>query len=220
MAAKVIAVVNQKGGSGKTTLAMLLAGSLGDAGHRVMVADADPQNTSLRWASAGDAFPADVEDVSGEEGKLHKELRRRLEEYDYIVIDSPPAATAPVTESALKLAHLALVPVIPSPLDLWASEMIREAIFRAQEKNPTLQARLVMNQLQPNTLISREVIGLLPDFGIPLLSATLRQRTVYKECATEGHSIEGLGSRAQMAAKEVDFLKRRVLALLRRIDNT
>ena len=218
MTAKVIAVVNQKGGAGKTTLAMLLAGSLGNAGHRVLVADADPQNTALRWAGVGEAFPADVEDLSGEEGKLHKHLRKREDDYDYIVIDSPPAATAPVTESALRLAHVALVPVIPSPLDLWASEMIRDAIQIAREKNTNLVARLVMNQLQPNTLISREVIGLLPNFGIPLLSATLRQRTVYKECAAEGHSIEGLGSRAQMAAKEVDFLKRRVLALLRKVE--
>lgn len=216
MAAKVIAVVNQKGGAGKTTLAMLLAGSIGDAGHRVLVADADPQNTAIRWASAGDAFPADVEDVSSEEGKLHKHLRKCEDDYEYIVIDSPPAATAPVTASALKYAHIALVPVIPSPLDLWASEMIRDAIDLAREKNPDLQARLVMNQLQPNTLISKEVIGLLPDFGIPLLSATLRQRTIYKECATGGHSIDSLGSRAQMAAKEVDFLRRRVLALLKK----
>jgi cellulose biosynthesis protein BcsQ len=58
----------------------------------VLVADADPQNTALHWAGMGEGFPAEVEDVSGEEGKLHKALRKRQEDFDYIVIDSPPAA--------------------------------------------------------------------------------------------------------------------------------
>jgi chromosome partitioning protein len=203
MSARVIAVVNQKGGAGKSTLAMLLAGTLAEAGARVLVADADPQNTALRWATAGEGFPADVEDLSGEEGKLHKHLRRRLDDYDYIVIDSPPHAAAPVTESALRLAHLALVPVIPSPLDLWASIKIREAIADARRKNPALEARLVVNQAQLNTVLAREVLALLPEFGIPLLAAQLKQRTAYRECAAMGATPTRLGSRAAIASMEV-----------------
>ena len=88
MSAKIIAVVNQKGGAGKTTLTMLLAGSLADRGKRVLVADADAQNTAVHWSGMGGGFPALVEDVSGEENKLHKALRKRAEEFDYIVIDS------------------------------------------------------------------------------------------------------------------------------------
>ncbi len=216
MTARVIAVVNQKGGAGKSTLAMLLAGSLAERGARVLVADADPQNTAVRWAAAGPGFPAQVEDVSAREGKLHKHLRKRLEDYDYIVIDSPPAASAPVTGSTLKLAHLALVPIIPSPLDVWASAHIRDAILAARDKNPALQARVVLSQVQMHTLMTREVLDLLPQFGIPLLSASLRQRTVYRECAMLGQAVADLGSRARIAAMEVDTLKRRVLAVLRR----
>lgn len=215
MSAKIIAVVNQKGGAGKTTLAMLLAGALGDLRKRVLVADADPQNTALHWSGMGEGFPAEVEDVSGEEGKLHKALRRRQEEFDYIVIDSPPAATAPVTASALKAAHLALVPVIPSPLDLWASVRIREAIALARNKNPELVARLVVNQMQPNTVLAREVLGMLPEFGIPMLAASLKSRTAYRQCAALGASIRALGSRAALAALEVDALRREVERLLR-----
>jgi cellulose biosynthesis protein BcsQ len=79
MSAKIIAVVNQKGGAGKTTLTMLLAGSLADRGKRVLVADADVQNTALHWSGMGASgrFPAEVEDLSGEENKLHKALRKR-----------------------------------------------------------------------------------------------------------------------------------------------
>lgn len=214
MTARVIAVVNQKGGAGKSTLAMLLAGSLAEAGAGVLVADADPQNTALRWATAGTGFPAEVEDLSGEEGKLHKQLRRRLEDYDYIVIDSPPAASAPVTESALRLADLALVPVIPSPPDLWASLRIREAIGRARHKNPQLEARIVVNQAQPNTLLAREVLGVLPEFGIPLLETQLKSRTAYRQAAALGATVAALGHRAAIASLEVLALMREVEALL------
>ncbi len=215
MVAKIIAVVNQKGGAGKTTLAMLLAGSLADSGKRVLVADADPQNTALHWSGMGGGFPAEVEDVSGEEGKLHKALRKRQEEFDYIVIDSPPAAAAPVTASALRAARLALVPVIPSPLDLWASVHIREAIAHARHKNPELEARLMVNQMQLNTLLAQEVLGMLPEFGIPMLAASLKSRTAYRQCAALGTTIRALGSRAAMASLEVDALRREVERLLR-----
>ncbi len=215
MSAKIIAVVNQKGGAGKTTLAMLLAGSLAERGKRVLVADADAQNTAVHWAGMGTGFPAEVQDVSGEESKLHKALRKLTDAFDYIVIDSPPAATAPVTASALRAAHLALVPVIPSPLDLWASVRIREAIVLARHKNPQLEARLVVNQMQPNTLLAREVLGMLPEFGIPLLAANLKSRTAYRQCAALGGSIHSLGSRAALAVMEVDALRREVEELLR-----
>lgn len=216
MSAKVIAVVNQKGGAGKSTLAMLLAGTLAETGKRVLVADADPQNTALRWATAGEGFPADVEDLSGEEGKLHKHLRRRLDAYDYVVVDTPPAASAPVTASALRLAHLALVPVIPSPPDLWASLRIRDAIQLVMDKNPDLLARIVVNQAQPNTVLAREVLAMLPEFGIPLMAAQLRQRTAYRQCAALGTSLAALGSRAGIASLEMDALRREVLRILRR----
>ncbi len=214
MTARVIAVVNQKGGAGKSTLAMLLAGALADAGAKVLVADADPQNTALHWARAGRGFPATVEDFSDEAGKLHKQLRKRLADYDYIVIDSPPHASAPVTDSALRLADLALVPVIPSPLDLWASLRIREAIARARHKNPTLQARLVVNQAQLNTLLAQEVLGMLAEFGIPMLAAQLKSRTAYRQAAALGCTINALGHRAAIASLEVAALLREVKLLL------
>lgn len=214
MSARVIAVVNQKGGAGKSTLAMLLAGALAEMGANVLVADADPQNTALRWATAGEGFPARVEDLSDEEGKLHKRLRKRLDDYDYIVIDSPPHAAAPITESALRLADLALVPVIPSPLDLWASLKIRDAIAQARQKNPTLEARIVVNQAQLNTVLAREVLALLPEFGIPMLAAQLKQRTAYRECAAMGATPARLGSRAAIALMEVQALGREVVEIL------
>ncbi len=210
MTARVLAVVNQKGGAGKSTLAMLLAGAFAERGARVLVADTDPQNTALHWARAGRGFPAEVADYSGEEGKLHKRLRKRLVEYDYIVIDSPPHASAPVTQSALRLAHLALVPVIPSPPDLWASLRIREAIVQARENNHGLKARIVVNQAQPNTVLAQEVLALLPQFGIPLAAVQLKSRTAYRQAAALGTTVRALGRRAALASLEVDALRREI----------
>jgi chromosome partitioning protein len=121
MTAQVIAVVNQKGGSGKTTVLMQLGGAMGRRGKRMLVVDADPQATATRWAaSAPDdtPFPAAVIGLCAAGGTVHREVKKFVHDYTTILIDCPPAVESPVPQSALLSADLALVPVIPSPLDL------------------------------------------------------------------------------------------------------
>jgi len=221
MKAKIIAVVNQKGGAGKTTVAMQLAGTLGLRGHRVLVVDADPQGTASRWAaSAADdqPFPAAVVGLSAAQGKLHREVKKLAGDYSYIVIDGPPAAESPIAQSALLVADLALVPVIPSPLDMWASIGIRKAIENAADINENLQARLVVNQCQPNTSLARDVLDLLPEFGIETLRSQLRQRTVYRQSAVFGQTVHDFGYKAAPAVNETNAMCDEVLAVLHRVD--
>ena len=221
MKAKIIAVVNQKGGAGKTAVAMQLAGTLGLRGHRVLVVDADPQGTASRWAaSAADdkPFPAAVVGLSAAQGKLHREVKKLAGDYRYIVIDGPPAAESPIAQSALMVADLALVPVIPSPLDMWASIGIRKAIENAADINENLQARLVVNQCQPNTSLARDVLDLLPEFGIETLRSQLRQRTVYRQSAVFGQTVHEFGYKAAPAVNEVNAMCDEVLAVLHRVD--
>lgn len=219
MKTRVIAVVNQKGGAGKTTVAMQLGGTLGRQGRKVLVVDADPQGTASRWAaSAQDSspFPATVISLAAAGGKLHREVKKFRGDYDFIVIDGPPAADSPLAESALLVADLALVPVIPSPLDLWASIGIKQAIERASDINEELAARLLVNQCQPNVNLARDVLELLGEFGIPLLQTQLHQRTAYRESAVFGQVVAELGSKALSAAQEVDRLVDEVKALLKK----
>ncbi len=129
--AHIITIVNQKGGSGKTTLTMLLAGALADTYAKVLVADTDPQNSSMFWANRSAHFPAEVKDFSQAPEKLTKRIGKRIEECEFILIDCPPHASAPATENALAISHLALIPLNPSPLDLHASLDIRETIAKA-----------------------------------------------------------------------------------------
>jgi chromosome partitioning protein len=219
MQAKIIAVVNQKGGAGKTTVAMQLAGTLGRRGYKVLVVDADPQATSSRWAASADdskPFPATVVGLSAAQGKLHREVKKLMADYDYIVIDGPPAADSPIAQSALMIADLALVPVIPSPLDIWASVGIRKAIEDAAEINENLKSRLVVNQCQPNTSLTKDILDLLPEFGITMAQSQFHQRTVYRQSAVFGQTVQDFGAKALLAISEVEMLCDEVLDMLNR----
>lgn len=218
MAAKIIAVCNQKGGTGKTTLSMNLAGALARRGRRVCVIDADPQGTATRWAaSAPDErpFPASVLGLSAAGGKVHREVRKLVGDYDYILIDCPPAADSPVPQSALLVADLCLIPVIPSPPDLWATIGIRTIVENAADINEALKARLVVNQLQSNVGIAKDAMEILPEFGIEVCKARLHHRAAYKQAALDGQSVHAGGSRARPAVEEVEALTAEVIKLLR-----
>ena len=217
MAAKIIVVCNQKGGSGKTTLSMQLAGTLTRRGNRVLVVDADPQGTAMRWAASAEddkPFPASVVGLSAASAKVHREVKKFIGDYQYIIIDCPPAADSPVPQSALLVADLALVPTIPSPLDMWAAVGIRQVIENVSEINETLIARLVVNQCQPNTTLAKEVLEILPEFGIDLCKTFIRQRTVYRQSAVFGQTVHDFGAKAAPAVEEVEALADEVLILL------
>lgn len=217
MTAKVVVVCNQKGGSGKTTVSMQLAGAFHRRGYRSLVIDADPQNTATRWAaSASDEkpFPAPVIGLSAAGGKVHREVAKFIDNYDVILVDCPPAADSLIPQSALLVADLALVPLLPSPLDLWASVGIREVIDQVSNINQSLQSLLVVNQCQPNTKLAKEVVEILSDFGIPLSSVVLRQRTAYRQAAIFGQTVHDLDSAAKPAVAEVEELTDEVCRVL------
>lgn len=217
MVAKIVAIANQKGGSGKTTVAMQLAGTLGYRQNRVLVVDADPQGTATRWAASADddnPFPAAVVGLSAASTKVHREVKKFVNDYDYIIIDCPPAADSPIPQSALLIADLALVPIIPSPLDMWAAVGIRQTIENMSAINEMLKARLIINQCQPRTTLAKETLEILPEFGIERLKTIVRQRQVYRQSAVFGQTVHDLGSKAKEAIREINGLTDEVLATL------
>ncbi len=215
MSSKILAVCNQKGGSGKTTATMQLAASFARRGLHTLVVDADPQGTATRWAaSASDEhpFPAAVVGLAHASGKLHREVAKFVALYDVILIDCPPAADSVVPQSALLVADLALVPLVPSPLDLWASVGIREVIGRLSDINETLQGRLLLNQAQPNQNLTRETLQILEGFGIEMCGTIWRQRAAFRQSAVWGQSVHDLDNKAAVA--EVEALSQELLQLL------
>lgn len=219
MPAKILVTANQKGGCGKTTVAMQIGGALGRTGCRVLIVDADPQGTATRWAASAtdeNPFPAHVAGLAAAGGKVHREIKKYLDSYDYILVDCPPAVESAVPQSALLVADIALVPIIPSPADLWAATGTRGLIERAIEINPALQARLVVNMLQSNTSMSKEVLEVLEDFGIPLTEAKLHLRTAYRQAAVFGGTVHDLGRDAAKAVREVEALVQEILGLIKK----
>lgn len=217
MPAKIIAVANQKGGSGKTTVSMQLAGTIARRGNKVLVVDADPQGTATRWAASAEderPFPASVVGLSAASAKVHREVKKFIDDYNYIIIDCPPAADSPVPQSALLIADLVLVPLIPSPLDMWAAVGIRQVIANVSDLNEGLKARLVLNQCQPNTTLTQETLEVLPEFGIELAKAQLRHRQVYRQSAVFGQTVHDFGGKASAAIEEMENLTNEVFEIL------
>lgn len=217
MPAKIIAVANQKGGSGKTTVSMQLAGTIARRGNKVLVVDADPQGTATRWAASAEderPFPASVVGLSAASAKVHREVKKFIDDYNYIIIDCPPAADSPVPQSALLIADLVLVPLIPSPLDMWAAVGIRQVIANVSDLNEGLKSRLVLNQCQPNTTLTQETLEVLPEFGIELANAQLRHRQVYRQSAVFGQTVHDFGGKASAAIEEMETLTSEVFKIL------
>jgi chromosome partitioning protein len=206
---KIIAIVNQKGGAGKTTTAMQLAAGMVKKGKNVLIVDGDVQGTASRWAATSHndtGFPATVVNLSHASEKIHREIRNFLGLYDIILVDCPPAADSGVAQSALCVADLALIPMLPSPPDIWASIAIKEVVAKAKIVNEGLEARIVLNQYQPTLTITKEINLLLPKLGIKVFDTKIAQRTSYRESAAIGGSVYDLGTKGKQGCEEFNSL--------------
>ena len=209
MATQVTAVINQKGGAGKTTLAMNLAAGLARRAETVVI-DLDPQGSSLQWASLGSApFPATVKQIGGkwDARTLHQNYRA----YRHMVLDCPPSLDSHASLQALRACDVALIPVLPSPIDLWASLRLPQEIEEARRENKALKAYLVLNQLEPKSALSAAMHDALAEFGVPVLNAVIRRRAAYRGAALEGVSVYQMGKRGSQAAAEIEAIINEVI---------
>ena len=209
MATHVTAVINQKGGAGKTTLAMNLAAGLARRG-KTLVLDLDPQGSSLQWARMGQTpFPATVEQIGGDWDA--RTLHQNYQAYQHMVLDCPPSLESHASLQALRACDVALIPVLPSPIDLWASLKLPQEIEEARKVNPNIKAYLVLNQLEPNSALSAAMHDALLEFGIPVMNAVIRRRAAYRSAALEGTSVFQLGGHGTQAVEEIEAIIREVL---------
>ncbi|MGV5108844.1 ParA family partition ATPase [Pseudomonas aeruginosa] len=209
----IVALLNQKGGVGKTTLAPHIAGELALRGQNVILLDADPQGSALDWTQrrSQQGLPRLFSTVGLARETLHQEAPELARRADHIIIDGPPRIAA-LARSALLAADRVLIPVQPSPYDLWASAEMVNLIREAQVFRLTLRAAFAINRRVNTMVIGREARGALADQPLPALQAEVRQRIVFAESVAAGRLAREL-TPDSAAAREVSSL---VDELLRR----
>lgn len=183
----ILSVLNQKGGVGKTTLAINLSAAFAMAGARVLLVDADPQGSAQDWAASRTAEPAFA--VFGlPRANLHKEVPLHAAGYDHIVIDGPPRVND-VARSAVMASGRVLIPVQPSPYDVWAAEETLALVREAAVFKDSLKSRFVINRKIANTVIGRDVRTALAGFDVPVLNSVISQRVAFAESAASGRVV-------------------------------
>jgi chromosome partitioning protein len=184
---KVLSLLNQKGGVGKTTLATNIAVALSQASKRVLFIDADPQGSGLDWSAARQGpslFPV----VGIPKDTIHREVVALGEGYDWIIIDGPPRVYS-VAKSAIAASDIVVIPVQPSPYDVWAAKEIVDLITEVRVLKVDLKAVFAVNRKIVGTAIGRDVEKALGDYPIGVLKTSLCQRVGFAESAGVGLTV-------------------------------
>ncbi len=204
---KVITIAQQKGGAGKTTVAAHIAVALSQKGNRVAIIDIDPQGSLSYWHKiredrfgegyTGLSFVA----VSG--WRVGSEVNRLRRSCDFIIIDSPPH-TETEARTAIRAADLIVIPVQPSPTDLWATKATL-----ALAKNEKIPVKIVMNRVAANSKLAEKIAAELPE----LAETTLGNRVLFAAALMEGRCATEVDPNS-VAAKEIKALVKEITKLI------
>ena len=208
MADGIITVAQQKGGSGKTTLAVNLGVALAAAGHSVALLDTDPQGSLGRWFMARVERLGDpgMEFATASAWGVSYECDKLRKAYDFVIVDTPPKVDADL-RPALRVADLVLIPVASSHVDLWATEGVLDLAAREDRT-----AAIVLNRGKAGTRLASDVAEAAAALGAALATSRLANRVVYAETLGMGLAATEAGNRPAKA--EVTALVAEVLGLL------
>jgi chromosome partitioning protein len=198
----IVSLINQKGGVGKTTAAVNLASGLAEAGNRILVVDADPQGSVVQWQSIADE--AEFEVLHLPSPQLSKELKTVSRRYDHIVVDSPPAIED-ITRAAIEVSNLAIIPIAPSPLDIWSSKETIALVNALGKKFRKLNAKILIYRKIPGTRLGKEAREAMGSYDLDILATEISQRIVFVEAMIAGLSVLKYAPKS-IAANEIRSL--------------
>ncbi|HUA53429.1 MAG TPA: ParA family partition ATPase [Candidatus Sulfotelmatobacter sp.] len=206
MTATVLTVAQQKGGAGKSTLAIHLAVAWSGAGRKVAIVDIDPQASVSHWderrGGNGNGELPHVVKLSG--WRTAGEVERLGREHDIVLIDSPPHADTDA-RIAVRAAQLVLVPMQPSLMDLWATQATLD--MAKSERKPAL---IVLNRVPPRSRAAEEVAGEVANIGVPLAGARIGNRVALASALHRGKGITEYEA-TSTAAHEIEALAKEIL---------
>lgn len=183
----IISILNQKGGTGKTTLAVNIAREYTKRTLKTLLVDSDSQGSALRWheESGGDLIDLTCLPVT----TLDKDVVKFNDRYERIIIDGIPRVS-PLTVCAIKAADVVLIPVQPSPYDIWATEdLVRLVKERIEITEGKLKAAFVICRRFKGTILGAEIIELLEPLGLPVFGNSTYQRQEYARSIKEGRTV-------------------------------
>lgn len=213
----IISCLNQKGGVGKTTIATNLAYSLSKKNFKVMLADSDPQRSSMNWASVRhanfeiDSLPFVVLGV--DVSSIVNDLPRMVNEdsYHFIIIDGAPRMSE-LSKAAIVRSDLIIMPMQPSSLDLWATIEMREMVDEAKLFNPKLISAVLLNRVIKNTNMAKNVMKeLTEDDSWTFFDTQIGQRQAFSNASSTGRTVFEIHG-ASAAQKEIESAVKEILA--------
>ena len=213
----IISVTSLKGGTGKSTISQNLAVCFAHMGYRVAIIDTDTNGSSVHWSGVREESERAITVMSiTNAAALQKNIKQITNDYELIILDGTPAISRLVS-TILLLGDIVLIPILPSGLDIWATEKFLEHYDQAKTLKGDIDAHFVLNRYDDRLTFSRESRDVLAQLDIPVMKTTLKNRIAYIEAVVQGRGVYEYSDKK--AKKEIVALANEVLELLRKKSN-
>lgn len=197
---KIISLMNEKGGSGKSTIATNLATALHREGKKVILVDADPQGTARDWREASPEGANLPPVIALDRPQMLDSIKSM--NADYVIIDTPAKAEA-MAAGVVRISHVALVVIQPSGADVWASAATVKLIRQKIDVGGSIDAAFLVNRTSGQTKLSKEIKdGSWNEYGLEQLGVTIGNRVAFAQAISDGLSVYDLAD--ANAKSEID----------------